>query len=75
MIKAALVPDAAASARLPADVKAVVHIPAGAGGDCYPDPVALAGLIVSAAQLAWSVFGDLRSRRPGVLPAVELAGS
>ena len=66
--------------RLPADAEAALHAPAGARDDRYLDPVALAALIVSAAQLAWSVYVDLLMRTaqpaPGALARrvrVELA--
>ncbi len=36
---------------LPVDVEAALHTPTGVGGDRYLDPIALAALIVSAAQL------------------------
>ncbi|MFF3992694.1 hypothetical protein ACFYX8_05195 [Streptomyces cyaneofuscatus] len=35
----------------------------------YTDPVALAGLIVSVATLAWTVFNDIRSRNSAAAPA------
>ncbi|GAA0459023.1 hypothetical protein Aca07nite_59400 [Actinoplanes capillaceus] len=37
----------------------------------YADPIAIGGLIVSAAGLAWTIAVDLRSRRPRP-PAVEI---
>jgi hypothetical protein len=56
--------------RLPADVEAALHTPAGGGGDRYLDPVALAALIVSAAQLAWTVYADLQKRTAKPAPQV-----
>jgi hypothetical protein len=40
------------------------------GGDRYLDPIALAALIVSAAQWAWSVYVDLRKRTAQPAPQV-----
>ena len=55
---------------LPVDVEAALHMPTGVGGDRYLDPIALAALIVSAAQLAWSVYVDLRKRTAQLAPQV-----
>jgi hypothetical protein len=57
-------------AGLPADVEAALHTPAGAGGDRYLDPIALAAMIVSGAQLAWTVYVDLRKRSAQPAPQV-----
>ncbi len=46
---------------LPGDVEAALHA-SGQDGERYLDPVALSALIVSAAQLAWTVYMDLRKR-------------
>ena len=57
--------------RLEADVEAAIYTRgtnAASKRDRYIDPVGLAGLIVAAADLAWSVYTDLRSKsdtRPG----------
>ncbi len=56
--------------RLPADVEAALHAPADAGGDRYLDPVALAALIVSAAQFAWTMYVDLRKQTATPAPQV-----
>jgi hypothetical protein len=36
----------------------------------FVDPTALAGLIVSIATLAWTIYSDLRKEKPEVAPAV-----
>lgn len=56
---------------LPADVEAALH----ARGTTqrpqrYVDPISVAGLIVSVAALAWTVYQDLRSKTPEPSPAV-----
>src|SRR5690349_5399505 len=57
--------------RLPADVEAILRASTGGGrDDRYLDPVALAALIVSAAQFAWTVYADLRKRTAKPAPQV-----
>jgi hypothetical protein len=56
---------------LPTDVEAALH----ARGTTqrpqrYVDPVSVAGLIVSVAALAWTVYQDLRAKTPEPSPAV-----
>ncbi|MGH4024170.1 MAG: hypothetical protein ACRDRV_06245 [Pseudonocardiaceae bacterium] len=56
---------------LPAEVEAALH----AGGTTqrpqrYVDPISVAGLIVSVAALAWTVYQDLRAKTPEPSPAV-----
>lgn len=36
----------------------------------YLDPISLAGLIVSVAGLAWTIYNDLRTKTPEPSPAV-----
>lgn len=57
-------------ARLPADVEVSLHTPAGEPGAQYVDPIALAALIVSASQLAWQIYADIRSRNAKPSPEV-----
>ena len=45
--------------RLPLEVEAVLHArPGAAAPGRFVDPVALAGLIVSTASLAWQIYSD-----------------
>jgi hypothetical protein len=56
---------------LPADVEAALHARGSVPRpDQYLDPVSLAGLIVSAASLAWTVYADLKTRT--AKPAAEV---
>lgn len=47
-------------AGLPADVEAALH--ESSGGDRYLDPVAVASLVISAAQFAWTIYIDLKKK-------------
>jgi hypothetical protein len=56
---------------LPADVEAALHARGSVPRpDQYLDPVSLAGLIVSAASLAWTVYADLKTRTAKPAPEV-----
>ncbi len=51
--------------RLVPDVKAALYVfGSRQRSEQYLDPVALAALIVSAAQLAWTLYSDLKTKRP-----------
>ena len=57
--------------QLPGDVEAILHAREDkAAPDQYVDPISLAGLIVSVASLAWTIYRDLRSKAD--LPAREI---
>jgi hypothetical protein len=56
---------------LPIDVEAALHARGSVPRpDQYLDPVSLAGLIVSAASLAWTVYADLKTRTAKPAPEV-----
>ncbi|MGH3940601.1 MAG: hypothetical protein ACRDTG_18590 [Pseudonocardiaceae bacterium] len=54
---------------LPADVEAALHTRGSTSRpEQYLDPISLAGLIVSVATLAWTVYTDLRTKTPEPSP-------
>lgn len=56
---------------LPADVEAALHTRGSTPRpEQYLDPLSLAGLIVSVATLAWTVYNDLRKKTPEPSTAV-----
>jgi len=56
---------------LPVDVEAALHTRgATQRPERYVDPISIAGLIVSIATLAWTVYNDLRTKAPEPSPAV-----
>jgi len=56
---------------LPIDVEAALHARDSAREPGrYLDPVALGGLIVSIATLAWTIYTDLKQRTPNPSPEV-----
>lgn len=57
-------------ASLPADVEVALMVPQDERGARYLDPVAVAALIVSVAQLAWTLYTDLRKHTERPAPAL-----
>jgi hypothetical protein len=56
---------------LPADVEAALRTQGlSRRPEQYVDPISLAGLIVSVATLAWTIYNDLRTKTPEPSPAV-----
>lgn len=55
--------------RLPGDVEAALHPTDGRPGQ-YLDPVAIGGLVVSVATLAWTIYQDLTKTTPEPAPQV-----
>ena len=55
--------------QLPGDVEAALHHPDGPP-EQYLDPVAIGGLIVSVATLAWQIYKDLKKTTPDPVPQV-----
>jgi len=56
---------------LPADVETALHTRGSTPRpEQYLDPISLAGLIVSVATLAWTVYTDLRKKTPEPSPDV-----
>lgn len=56
--------------RLEVDVEAALHYRGSRRGPETYDPVALAGLIVAIATLAWTIYSDLRKEKPSAAPDV-----
>jgi hypothetical protein len=55
--------------RLETDVEAALYARGRRGVETY-DPVAIAGLVVAIASLAWQIYSDLRRDKPDAAPEV-----